>query len=242
MPNPPFTRRLTGRIDYFIDGHPDFPDRLWGVEHWRMTHHADGSRVMRAYCELHDEPPLIRDVVQCVDAEFHPHDSFVRLTKEDRFFGSTWYHFTDTFAEYEGFTAKRGRIRDTTTISRAMRGFGTHNLGSDAWLTARYDYARGTGVQHFNDNLLSSIDHRGATGPEFARSRSGLEYFGTETVEVPAGEFDCHHFAIVDTSHNHPPYDYWVTTDGDYLYVKGIVTEPYNWSFELMELDGDHHQ
>jgi len=37
------------------------------------------------------------------------------------------------------------------------------------------------------------------------------------------------------TSHNHPPYNYWVATDGDYLYVKGVVTEPYNRSFELAE-------
>lgn len=236
MPKPVSNRCLTGRIDYFIDGHPDFPDRLWGVEHWRMTHHADGHRVMRAYCELHDDPPLIRDVIQCVDADYHPHDSFVRLTSDNRFFGSTWYRFSDHEAEYQGFTAKRGRINDSTTISRAMRGFGSHNLGSDAWLTARYDYSRGTGTQYFEGNLLTSLDHRGATGPEFARSRSGLEYFGIETVTVPAGTFECHHFAIVGTNHNHPPYDYWVTADGDFLYVKGIVTEPYNWSFELMEL------
>ena len=229
------THGLTGRIDYFIDAHPDFPERRWGVEHWRMTRHADGTRVMRAYCELHDDPPLIRDVIQCVDADFHPRDSYVRLTESDRFKGSTWYRFTDDTAEYEGFTAAEGRIRDTATISRAMRGFGSHNLNSDAWLTARYDYSKGTGTQRFTDNLLTSIDHRGATGPAFARSNSGLEYFGVESVEVPAGTFDCHHFAIVGTSHNHPPYDYWVTTDGDYLYVKGIVTEPYNWSFELAE-------
>ena len=232
-------RGLEGRIDYFIDGHADFPDRLWGIEHWRMTQHADGHRVMRAYCELHDDPPLIRDVIQCVDAEFHPHDSYVRLTQGNRFLGSTWYRFSDSQAEYEGYTAAEGRIRDKTEISRAMRGFGSHNLNSDAWLTARFDYSKGPGVQRFENNLLTSVDHRGATGPAFARSNSGLEYFGIETVSVPAGEFDCHHFAIVETNHGHPPYDYWVTTDGDYLYVKGIVTAPYNWSFELAELAGE---
>jgi hypothetical protein len=202
-----------------------------------MTQHADGHRVMRAYCELHDDPPLIRDVIQCVDRDFHPHDSFVRLTCDNRFQGSAWYHFSDDDAEYHGATADSGRVSDATTISRAMRGFGSHNLGSDAWLTARFDFSKGIGTQYWDNNLLTSVDHRGATGPAFARSNSGLEYFGIESITVPAGIFECHHFAIVGTSHNHPPYDYWVTTDGDYLYVKGIVTEPYNWSFELMELD-----
>ncbi len=237
MSKPLYHRRLAGRIDYFIDGHPDFPERFWGFESWRMTHHADGHRVMRAYCELHDDPPLIRDVIQAVDRDFHPHDSFVRLTSDNRFQGSTWYHFTDSRAEYHGVTAESGRVSDTTPISRAMRGFGSHNLGSDAWLTARFDYSKGIGTQYFQDNLLTSVDHRGATGPAFARSNSGLEYFGIESISVPAGPFYCHHLAIVGTSHNHPPYDYWVTTDGDYIYVRGVVTEPYNWSFELTELD-----
>ena len=52
---------------------------------------------------------------------------------------------------------------------------------------------------------------------------------------MPAGTFECHHFEILGTSNAHPPYDFWVTADGDFLYVKGIVTEPYNWVLELTE-------
>lgn len=231
-------RTRTGRIDYFVDGDPAFPERLWGFEEFRMTHHADGLRVMRAYCELNDEPPLIRDVLQCVDGEFHPQESYVRLTASNRFQGSAWYRFTDTEAAMHGHAADGGPVSKRATISRAMRGFGSHNLTSDGWLCARYDYTRGRGEQSFEGNLLTSRDHRGATGPAFARTNSSLRYFGTEDVSVGAGTLSCHHFAITGTDHNHPPYDYWVTADGDYLYVKGIVTAPYNWSFELVELDG----
>ena len=229
-------RMRTGRINYFIDGDAAFPDRLWGFEEFRMTHHADGLRVMRAYCELHDSPPLIRDVVQSVDSEFHPHDSYVRLTAGNRFQGAAWYRFTDAEAHLHGLLADSGPHTDVTSISRAMRGFGSHNLTSDGWLTARYDYSRGPGIQSFEGNLLTSKDHRGATGPGFVRTVSSLQYFGIEDVSVPAGDLSCHHFAITGTDHNHPPYDYWVTADGDYLYVKGIVTAPYNWSFELINL------
>lgn len=230
-------REISGTISYRIDGHPDFPDGNWGIEHWRMTQHADGQRVMRSYCELNDDEPIIRDVISAVDAEFHPHDTYVRLTKNNRFYGSTWYRWTDTEGEYQGYTAELGRISDTVPVTRAMRGFGTHNLNSDSWLAARFDRSKGPGIQTFKDNLLTSIDHRGATGPAFERTTtSSLQYFGEETVTVPAGTFDCHHFAFVMTSNDHPPYDFWVTSDGDYLFIRGVVAEPYNWTFELEEL------
>ena len=228
-------RSRTGRIDYYVDGDPAFPDRLWGFEEFRMTHHADGRRVMRAYCELNDTPPLIRDVVQAVDAGFHPQESFVHLTNDNRFRGSAWYRFTDSEATAHGHAADGSLVNESTHVSRAMRGFGSHNLTSDGWLTARYDVSAGPGEQHFEGNLMTSRDHRGATGPAFARTNSRLDYHGEETVDVPAGRFNCYHFAISGTNHGHPPYDFWVTADGDYLYVKGIVTEPYNWSFALVE-------
>jgi hypothetical protein len=236
MSSSPMHRLVSGRIVYLIDGQPDFPDRVWGGEQWRMSHHANGDRVMRAFCELNDDEPLIRDVISAVDREFHPLDTYVRLTRNDQFYGSTWYNWSDTEGEYQGWTAKQGRISDKAVITRAMRGFGTHNLHSDAWLTARFDFSEGPGIQTFKNNLLTSIDHRGATGPAFERTTtSSLKYSGIESVTVPAGTFDCHHFEILGTSNAHPPYDFWVTADGDFLFVKGIVAAPYNWSFELTE-------
>ena len=38
---------------------------------------------------------MIRDVIQRVDAEFHPQDCVVRLTEGGVFKGSTWYEITD---------------------------------------------------------------------------------------------------------------------------------------------------
>lgn len=237
MASGPRHRQILGTISYQIDGHPDFPDRSWGIERFHMTHHADGQRVMRAYCELHDGEPVTRDVIASVDADFHPHDTYVRLTKNNRFFGSTWYRWTDTEGEYQGYTEELGRISDTVPITRAIRGFGTHNLTGDAWLAARFDLSKGEGIQTFKDNLLTSIDHRGATGPAFERTTtSSLQYSGVETVTVPAGSFECYKFAFVMTSNDHPPYEFWVTTDGDFLFIKGVVGAPYNWTFELEDL------
>ena len=63
-----------------------------------------------------------------------------------------------------------------------------------------------------------------------------IEYFGKERVSVPAGTFECHHFAYVVVATDHPEYHLWVTTDGDFIFVKGTVEAPYHWSFELTEL------
>ena len=72
------TRR--GTVEYRIDD-PNFPGGIWGREHFTLTRHANGDRVLRAFCELDDEPALIRDVIQRVDHEFHPQDCVVRLTE-----------------------------------------------------------------------------------------------------------------------------------------------------------------
>ena len=59
------TRR--GTVTYYIDN-DEFAAGIWGREHFTLTRHRNGDRVLRAYCELDDEPALIRDVIQRVDA------------------------------------------------------------------------------------------------------------------------------------------------------------------------------
>lgn len=225
-----------GKIEYQSND-PKYPSGVWGFEEFRMTRHHDGSRVLRSYCELDDDSKIIRDAIQHIDKDFHPIDVSVRLTVNDRFAGSTWYHFTDTEAEMQGFTTKDGRLSNKYPISRKIRGFGTHALNGDAWLAARFDLSKGKGVQTFKNNPITSRDHRGATGPamEFTAS-SGLQYFGKDTVTVKAGTFLCHHFAFVNLSNQHPPYQFYTTADGDFLFVKGKVEE-YNWYFELINLE-----
>ena len=89
----------------------------------------------------------------------------------------------------------------------------------------------------FHDLPLSSLDHRGATGPALECSQgTTIEYFGEETIGVRASSFARHHFAYVVLATDHDEYHLWVTVDGDYLFVKGTVEAPYLWSSELTEL------
>ncbi|MET0366472.1 MAG: hypothetical protein ABW169_17640 [Sphingobium sp.] len=224
-----------GRVEYRTS-HPDFPTGLVGYEEWTVTTHGDGSRVLRARCELHDLDTLVRDVLQSVDRDYHPQDAFVRLTINDKFFGNALYNFTDEVGEYKGWSAADGPTAGRIDIARGVRGFGTHPVMSDCWLVAHFDLSKGPGIQTFRNNPMSSIDHRGATGPGFTETTtSSLEYYGTESVTVPAGTYDCHHFAFVNTSNNHPPYNMWVSADGDYVFVKGIYEGPVPHEMLLVE-------
>ena len=228
------TRR--GSVEYQISI-PAFPNGVWGREDFTLTRHANGDRVLRAFCELDDEPSLIRDVIQRVDAGFHPQDCMVRLTEGGAFKGSTWYHITDDEIYFQGLTSEAGRISGQLDIDRTIRGFGTHALNSDAWLVARFDRSQGPRQHTFYNSPLTSLDHRGATGPALVCSQgTTIEYFGEESITVRAGTFECHHFAYVVVATDHPEYHLWVTTDGDFVFVKGIVEAPYQWSFELTDL------
>ncbi len=207
-----------------------------GWETWDVSLHADGLRALRARCVLTDDPPVFRDILQSVDKDYHPHDGFARIVVDGKFRGSAWYNFSDTLAECEALTAGEGRLSQTFPISRAMRGFGTHSLQSDAWLLARYDYSKGPGRQRFLNNLMTTTNHRGATGPMFMTTNSSLEYVGKQSVTVPAGTFDCHHLRFVETSHDHPPYDMFVTADDHFIFVKGVLGGPNAQRYELTEL------
>ena len=167
-----------GTIEYQIDS-AAFPSGIWGRERFTITRHSNGDRVLRAFCELDDEPALIRDVIQRVDAEFHTQDCIVRLTEDGAFKGSTWYHITDEEITYQGLSSTEGRISGQLAIDRTIRGFGTHALNSDAWLVARFDRSEGPCQRTFYNSPLTSLDHRGATGPALECSQgTTIEYFG----------------------------------------------------------------
>lgn len=208
----------------------------WGFEEWTMRRGADGLLVLSAHCELEqDGQHVARDIVQSVDAHYHPQDALVRLMVDRRYHGSAWYKFDDTSACCESTSADDGRSSQHFPIDRTIRGFLTHSLQSEAWLLARFDFRQG-GAQFWRRNLMTSTHHLGATGPRFMTTDSGLELLGTETVRTPAGTFDCWALRFVGTSNKHPPYVAWVSRDDRFLYVRGHADGYMDAEFELAEL------
>lgn len=219
------------------------PERLGqerGREYFMFTDQADGVRVVHAHCEIDDEPNVIRDVVMSLDREWYPVDCSVRLTVGDRHEGTGLMHFSDTHAECETFNRSAGRITQRIDLSSRVRWLGAHPICGDALCLRIFDLSKGPGRQFYPDLMLTSPDHRGATGPMLFALGFGLEFVGRESVTVVAGTFDSLHFRYVDTvgqlPEEHPPYDVWCTDDGNYIFLKGGVGGYMQTRYELTEL------
>ncbi len=214
----------------------------WGFEDFTLTRDAAGGRCLSVHCEMaFDAEHVVRETVLSVDAAFQPLDAYVRILNHGVPTGSGWFRFGDHEAEGESFTRDQGRISQRVAIEKPMRGFGVHALMGDGWLAAGFPFERGAGHTHFlgSRNLLHSLHHFGATGPRLEISASGLTYIGLETIAVPAGSFTCHRLAFTGMTNAHPPYHMWISADGDYLYVQGVVEGYMDSLFVLEQLEGE---
>jgi hypothetical protein len=162
--------------------------------------------------------------------------------------GSSWYRFTPTTAECEGYTEKEGRISQRFDLDEPVRLFGTHPIQADAFLTSCYDLGRGPGELVVTGGLMCSLHHRGADGPVLMKRAGGapsyFRFFGKEAVTVAAGAFEALHFQIGRSTDDHyqgrdihPPYHVWVSADGDYIMLKAHVTGYMQTYYELTEYE-----
>lgn len=233
-------RTLRGKILY-TSRKPERMGAERGRESFIITVHGDGKRTLRACCEIDDPPTVLRDVVLSVDADYSPLDCFTRLTIDDKFEGSGWMRFTESCAETEMFSARDGRIAQRFDLTRRVRWLASHPIAGDGMGFAIFDQTRGPGKTFFPDLMVTSPDHRGATGPLLFKLGFGLEYLGDEEVVVPAGAFEAHHFRYVDTAgqlpEEHPQYDVWCTADEDFVFLRGAVGGYMQTFYELVELE-----
>jgi hypothetical protein len=220
----------SGRIEYNTDG-----AGLMGFEEFRITLHTDGSRVLRAYCEMFNDR-LIRDVHVAVDAAWSPRTAFVELRLDDRLVGSGHYTFGDDTVELQRITATAGR----EVLSRPLPGmaptFGSHSLQNDAWMYAAFDALRGSRQEAVMENaVVCSRLPNGGDGPGLHLSTQHHRYVGDEPVTTPAGRFDCRHYEFL--FEQWPPIHYWVHGD-DYLLVR-CRWDLFNQTYELAKLRSD---
>jgi hypothetical protein len=204
--------------------------------------HADGKRTCIAHCEIDDRPSVMRDITYSLDEQWYPTDCFVRLTVDDKFMGTGWFRFGDDYAECETYTAPDGRVSQRMATNGRLKTFQNHAIACDSWHLRLFNLNKGPGVQAIDEMLLSSPDHRGATGPMLFRIGMGIEYVGEEAIEVEAGRFDALHFRFVSTPglpQEHPPYDVWCSNDDDYILLKAGVAGYMQTHYELIEIVHD---
>ena len=220
---------------------PERLDQERGREYFALTQQPDGTDVLLAHCEIDDEPMVVRDVVASLDHKSSaPRDCSVRLTVGHRFEGSGWFRFTKNHVECETVNQRDGRISQRIDIDQPVRWMQCHPIVGDALLMKLYDLERGPGKIFFDNIMLSSPDHRGATGPMLFPLGFGIRYVGDETVTVEAGTFAARHFQVVDTAgqlpEEHPPYNVWCSADDNYLFLKAGAEGYMQTQYELVEL------
>ena len=236
-------RTLRGAIEY-TSAKPDRHGQVRGREHFIYTDQADGVRVVHAHCEIDDAPNVVRDVVLALDPEWYPIDCSVRLTVGDRYEGTGLMHFSQHGAQHaaECHTVNRrdGTVTQRLALTERVRWLGAHPICCDALGLRCYDLSRGPGRQFFPHMMLTSPDHRGASGPMLFRLGFGIEFVGPEAVSVAAGDFNALHFRYTDTAgelpQEHPAYDVWCTADADFVFLKGEVGGYMQTRYELTEL------
>ena len=160
----------------------------------------------------------------------------MRIAVGGEFRGSGWFRFAAHRAECEAYTAIEGRVSQTMELERPLPAFGNHAMINDGFLLNLYDLSQGPGIQITRQMLLSSPDHRGATGPMLFAIDLAIEFVESAKLKVAAGTFEALHFRFVDIPGlplEHPPYDLWCTADGDYVLLKAEVGGYMQTAYEL---------
>lgn len=236
-------RTIRGKILY-TSKKPERMDQERGREWFTLTQQPDGTDVVHAHCEIDDEPMVVRDVVQSLDHRTSaPRDCHVRITVGHRFEGSGWFRFADDHVECEMVNHRDGRISQRIGVARPVQWMQCHPIVGDALVMKAYDLSQGPGKRFLDNVMLSSPDHRGATGPMLFPMGFGIRYVDTGPIEVGAGRFEAHHFQVVDTAgqlpEEHPPYNVWCTADDDYLLLRAAAEGYMQTHYELVELSID---
>ncbi len=226
-------RSIIGTIAY-TSNQPHRAGAERGREAFRLDLHRDGSRVLAAHCEIDDAPAVVRDVNLRLGADNLPRECFVRIAVGGAFRGSGWFSFSAHEAQCEASTTIEGRVSQRFALQQPLLAFGNHAIVNDGYAMSLYDLAQGPGTQRFF-MLLSSPDHRGATGPMLYPVSLAIEYVGEEDIEVTAGRFRARHFRILDVGmpEEHPDYDLWVSADDDYILLRARVTGYMQTAYEL---------
>ncbi len=216
-------------------------DKERGREFFSLTEQADGTSVLHAHCEIDDAPDVIRDVTCAFDtATMRPLDASVRISVGSRFEGSGWFQFGENSSTCEMINHQDGRISQKLDHDGPISWFGHHAIINDGFLSRYFPMNAKPGKRAMTNVMMSSPDHRGATGPLLFPMKFSVVYEKDETITVGAGTFNARKFLITDTAGNlpeeHPPYEIWVTRDKRGLFLQGGVGGYMMTWYELVEL------
>lgn len=227
------SRSYRGRMAYLTHGVGET-----GREAFHVSVHEDGSRTLRAVCEM-DDFDLLRDVSLTVNAHWRPVDAYVRLRVDGAFSGAAWYRFDGNEAHCHGLTADGSAFSDRQRLEKPIQSMGTHALHNDAWLLARIRNCDGDLDSLLGVSFTTSLTPNGGTGPALVpvpRGTLRIHDLGRESIDVPAGNFTAHH-ARVEVSEV-DSFDVWAA--GEDCVPVLLTSDGLHQRYELLELSGDY--
>ena len=236
-------RNVRGKIRY-SSMKPGMEGQERGREWFNFSHHADGSVIMSAQCEIEEpDPTVLRNITCHIGPDRKPRNLLVHLTLGDEFLGSGWMRYDSASDQIicESFGPGIGRNSETREAGE-FDAFGTHPVVGDGFTTRLMDVSQGPHKRRLKF-YLPSPDHRGATPPQIAYLEMVMEYVGEEEKTVEAGTFQCRRYRYVDDSDEgmggtkHPDFDMWVTADDDSILVYGSIDGYMMNRYELVELE-----
>ena len=213
-----------------------------GREVFTLTEQAGGVSVLHAHTEIDDAPDVLRDVVASFRTDtLAPIDGFSRLSVGGAFEGWGRFRFEGPEVHFDGHNVRAGAVAAITELRAPPPWFGHHAIVNDGFLGRLFPLDAKPGKLRVRDAVMSSPDHRGATGPEVFPLSFGLVYTGDERITVGAGTFEARVFEIVDTAEGlpeeHPPYRMWCARDPQGWFLQGGVQGYMQTWYELVELE-----
>ena len=217
--------RWQGEIGYF-----DAAGASTGRELFSLSLHADGSRTLRAQCEM-DDDRLVRDVLLALEPDGRPGEAFVRIVEAGGSIGSGWYRFDDQGADVEIRCAGAAVETRREALPAGFGFFGSHALVNDGWLSRLATRGTTTKLQQL---ATSSLQANGGGVPAFHVTEADIEHVGDVFIEVAAGGFECAHYRV--GYGDYPALDMWVT--GPELLLVRMSWEHLQGRYELLQLSG----
>lgn len=148
-----------------------------GREFFTLTKQSDGMSVLLAHCEIDDIPDVVRDITAAFNtASMRPKDGTVRLSIGGKFEGSAWFNFTKDSCELEVNNVAAGRTSHSLKLKTPASWFGNHAIINDGFLSRFFPLDAAPGKIRLENAMMSSPDHRGATGPEMFPLSFGIIY------------------------------------------------------------------
>lgn len=192
-------RRHAGQIVYnHVDG-------VKGHERFGIDVRADGTRTIRAYCEM-GEGDLTRDASWTLDAAHRPVEGHVRVVQDGKLTGSSWYYPKDGETHCESLTARLGRT--SQVLPGRCDYLGLHPLVGDGMIALAVGTGR-PGVRQVVPSVTCSYDVNGETSLVALPIDIAVTYVGEDEVEVPAGRFAANRYALQWQPH-WPAANLWV--------------------------------